>query len=186
MPQAIPVKAALLRAIDHIERLQNGRGHADPLFVTPLPHVDLALRIALRAAADRGQMTCVVSETLSPDGAALHLLSTRAHVSLEDLHHREIKQPELTRLVAAGARISSSPIHFALFTRSDEVADALLDLNRAHALHTVVCEKRTDTDLDGWRSDLEFVSRMTGAEVHLVAGRLPAAGRFIPGFGQRG
>lgn len=185
MNYPIPAKAALHQAINHIERWQNRRASMESLSTPVRPHAELALRLALRSAVARGQMTCFVSETFSPDKAALHMLCAQAGVALDDLMRRDLEQPEFNRLTLAAAKISASSVQFASPSSTSEVAGDLLDLNRAQGLQAVVCERRTDTDLDSWRTELEFVSRMTGAEIHLVSGRLPAAGRFIPGFGQR-
>lgn len=181
----VPAKTALHQAINLLERWQNRRGSMEPLATSIRPHVELALRLALRSAVTRGRLTCFVSETFSPDRAALHMLCAQAGIQLDDMMRRDLEQPEFNRLASAAAKISASSVQFASPSSTSEVAGDLLDLNRAQGLQAVVCERRTDTDLDSWRDELEFVSRMTGAEIHLVSGRLPAAGRFIPGFGQR-
>jgi hypothetical protein len=185
MTHPVPGKNALWQAVDHIERLQNGRAHAEPLSVARLPHADLAVRMALRSAVARGRLTCIVSETFSPDKAALHMLCAQSCVTLEEMSQRKLEQSDFNRLTCAAAKISLSAIHFASCSDISQTASELLDLARVQDLQTVVCEKRTDADLDDWRVELEFVSKMTGAEIHLLTGRLPAAGRFISGFGQR-
>ena len=184
MNYPISARAALSHAIDHIERLQNGKGWADPAVVARLPHAYLAVRVALRSAIARQRLTCFVSESFSPDQAALHMLCLQAHVTLRDLNRRKLGRTEFTRLNIAATKISASSIHFTSPTLFYQAAGELLDLQRAQGLHTVVCERRTDRNLDAWREDLEFVSRMTGAEIHLIAGRLPVAGRFISGLRQ--
>ena len=185
MNYPVPAKTALHQAINHIERWQNRRASMESLSTPVRPHAELALRLALRSAVARGRLTCFVSETVSPDKAALHMLCAQAGVQLHDMMRRELEQFEFNRLTMAAAKISASSVQFASPSDTSEVSGDLLDLDRSQGLDTVVCERRTNTDLDSWRDELEFVSRMTGAEIHLVTGRLPAAGRFIPGFGQR-
>jgi hypothetical protein len=185
MNYPISARAALSHAIDHIERLQNGKGWEEPVVVARLPHADLAVRLALRSAIARRRLTCFVSESFSPDQAALQMLCAQAKVSLQDLTQRNLGRSDFNRLTFAAAKISTSSIHFTSPSTFYQAAGELLDLEISQGLHTVVCERRTDSNLDAWREAFEFVSRMTGAEIHLVTGRLPAAGRFIPGFLQR-
>ena len=181
----ISAKTALDQAITHIERFQNRRRCLEPSSPAIPPHAQLALRLALQSAVARGRLTCFVSETFSPDNAALCMLCVQATVRLHDMIQRELKQPEFNRLAMAAAKISASSVQFASPSGTGQVAGDLLELDRAQGLDAVVCERQTDTDLDAWRTELEFVSRITGAEIHLVTARRHAAGRFIPGLRRR-
>lgn len=187
MDHLVSTKTALHQAINHIERLSEGRNSPTSYSLTGFPHAVLALRLGLSAAVGRKQPTCFLSETFTPDRAALHMLCLKARVSFAEIALPEIEEADVTRLSYAAAKISAAPLHFATYAPFDieEIARDLFPMASGHGLQVVVCEKRTAEHLDDWRSELEFLSKISSVEVHLLAGQIPEAPRFAPGFGQK-
>ena len=186
MHHLVSTKTALQQAINHMERLYRGRNPAGTLSLAGFPHAELAFRTALSSAVVRQRPTCVLSETFPPDQAAFYMLCAQGRVSVADVAARRLEQADFTRLNGAAAKISSAPLYFATFEPFDieQIAWELLPLTKAHDLQVLVCEKRTDEDLESWRSELNFLARMSGLDVHLLAGRLAAVNRLTPDFGQ--
>lgn len=186
MPDELSTKAVLFQAIQHLERLYYGRSGA-AIWALP-PHVQMALAITLASAVEHRRPTCLLSETLPPQEAALHLVSLRSRTSLDKIASQRVEDVDFARLTVAVGQISSSPLVFARFPCADaeQIAESFLALARNREVEVVVAERRTTESLSAWEERLQFFSRVEGVEVLLLAGR-PAAyrGRFSTGSGQR-
>lgn len=185
MNSPVPAKTALHQAINELERWQNRLDCLPAMTEGTQPHAALALRIALQSAVERGRRTCLVSETFSPAQAALRMMCLLARVPIEETRRRKLEQPEFTRLTWATARISASSVMFVSAGTPNQAAGHLVALDKSQGLDTVVCERKSDADLEDWQENLALVSKVSGVQVHLINGELPAAGRFIHPFGQR-
>ena len=173
MTREATTKAVLHQAINLMERLYHrGTGDGSLSADSDLPHVNLALRLALSAAVGQRLLTCFLSQTFSPTQAALRMLCLHSRVPLEKVVSHQLENPDFLRLTAAAGRISSSPLLFATYDPLgiEQTTQNLLRQNSG--LIVLVCEKHSLEDLDSWKSELGFFARMTGASVHLLAGRL--------------
>lgn len=182
----VTCKAALHLAIDALEQLYYGRAGAGSHSCACPPHVNMALALVLSSALCRRTSTCFLSQTLTPTQAALRLLCLHSNVALADVASHQLQEAEFVRLTGAAGRIASSPLVFAVGESADieQTVQHLLELARAQNFKVLVCENSTDADLASWRTAVGFFARMTGINVHLVAGRSPVACRFNLDFGQ--
>ncbi|MCX6917579.1 MAG: hypothetical protein NT167_31860 [Verrucomicrobia bacterium] len=181
MRYEVSTKAALQRAINHMEQVYYGRTATDVPSLKGIAHADVAIRIALLAAVGQHRSTCVLSESFSPAQVLLHMLCIQGGVRLEDVADRRLKDADFTRLSCAAAKLSAAPLHLAACGEVcgiEQTAWDLLAMTNTHKLEVLVCEKRSMEGTDDWRSELEFLSRMSGIRVHLLAGRYPAQGGF--------
>lgn len=187
MAHLVQTKTALHQAVSHLERLYYGRVTTEWLPIEQIPHADLALRIACDSAITHRRPTCVLCETMSPDQVALHMLCIQGRTALKEVASRRLEQSDFTRLSWAAAKIASAPLHFvaSASVEIDQLAWDLLELTKTHTVDVLVCERRSTEDLERWRAELEFLSMMSGTEVHLVAGYVPVPDRFTPDLGQR-
>lgn len=187
MAHLVQTKTALHQAVSHLERLYHGRVALEWLPIEQVPHADLALRIACDSAITHRRSTCVLCETMSPDQVALHMLCIQGRTVLKEVAFRRLEQSDFTRLSWAAAKIASAPLHFvaSASVEIDQLAWDLLELTETHTVEVLVCERRSTENLERWRAELEFLSKMSGVEVHLVAGEVPVADRFTPDLGQR-
>lgn len=187
MAHLVQTKTALHQAVSHLERLYHGRVATVWVPIEQVPHVDLALRVACASALAHRRPTVVLSETFSPDQVALHMLCIQGRTALKEVASRRLEQSDFTRLSWAAAKIASAPLHFvaSASVEIDQLAWDLLELTKTHTVDVLVCERRSTEDLERWRAELEFLSKMSGVEVHLVAGEVPVADEFTPGLGQR-
>jgi hypothetical protein len=186
MHKLMATKTALHKAIDHIDGLLHGKERVDDFSIQGIPHAELSFRIALASAVGRQRPTCVLSESFSPDQVALHLLCFQARIALADVAAQRLDEVGIARLNHAAARISASPLHLAMCAPFDieEIAWELLSLIHAGNVQVVVCERRTAENLDGWRAELEFLSKTGSAEVHLLAGQISVTSRFTANLEQ--
>lgn len=187
MAHLVQTKTALQQAVRHMERVYQGRVATEGLPIEQIPHADFAIRVACASAIAHQRPTCVLSETFPPDQIALHMLCIQGRTALKEVASRRLEQSDFARLSWAAAKIASAPLHFvaSAFVEIDQLAWDLLELTKTHPVEVLVCERRSAKNLERWRAELEFLSKMSGVEVHLVAGEVPVADRFTPDFGQR-
>lgn len=187
MAHLVETKIALHQAVSHLERLYHGRVATEGLPVEQVPHADVALRIVCASAIAHRRPTCVLCETMSPDQIALHMLCIQGRTALQKVVSRQLEESDFTRLNWAAAQIASAPLHLvaSASVEIDQLAWDLLELTKTHLFEVLVCERRNTEDLERWRAELECLSMMSGAEVHLVAGYVPIPRRFTPDLGQR-
>lgn len=188
MQYEVSTKGALQRAINHMEQVYHGRTATDVPSLEGIPHADVAIRIALLAAVGQHRSTCILSESFSPAQLLLHMLCIQGRVRLEDVAERRLEDTDFTRLSYAAAKISAAPLHLAAggeVCGMEQTAWDLLAMTNTHKLEVLVCEKRSVEGADDWRSELEFVSRMSGVRVHLLAGRHPVQDGFNREWRQR-
>lgn len=186
MYHLVSAKTALQRAIDHMERLYQGRNAGGVVSLAEFPHAELAFRTALSMAVGHQRRTCVLSETFPPDQAALHMLCAKGRIPITKVAARQLEEADFTRLTGAAAKISAAPLYFSTAEPFDieQIAWDILPLMKAHDFQVLVCEKRTDDDLESWQAELDFLARMHGLDVRLLTGRPAPVSRLTPDFGQ--
>ena len=169
-------KSALYAAINGLERLYlKGVGASERVLDCPA-HAYLGLRIALSCAVANQWPTAFVSETLSPDRAALHLLSLLARLPLEAVVSHQTKEADFTRLTEAAGRLASSP----LFLLSDDASEfetttkAILGLTRTAKLKAVVNERSRSASSADWCGRLATLCSARGVRIYVVAGAVTA------------
>ena len=187
MQRLTATKAALYKAVEHIERLHEGKAEAAEFSIQGFPHAELFFRTVLVSAVRQKRPTCVLSESFPPDQIALHLMCFQARISPADVATRKLNDIGIAQFTHAAARISGSPLHLAGCADGDieGIAWELFPLINAGEVQVVVCEKHTAEHLDAWQAELEFLSKSGGVEVHLLAGRTLSPYRLHPNQGQR-
>jgi replicative DNA helicase len=174
-------KSALYAAINGLERLYlKGLGASERVLECPA-HAYLGLRIALSCAVAKQWPTAFVSETISPDQAALHLLSLLARTPLDAVASHQTKEADFTRLIEAAGRLASSP----LFLLSDDASQfetttkAILGLTRSAKLKAVINERSRIASSADWCGRQATLCGVRGVRIYVVA----AAGANSECFG---
>jgi len=169
-------KSALYAAINGLERLYLKGGGASEIAVDCPAHAYLGLRVALSCAVTNQWPTAFVSGTMSPDQAALHLLSLLAGTPLDAIASHRTKEADFTRLIEAAGRLASSP----LFLLSDDASEfetttkAILGLTRTANLKAVVNERSRSTSSADWCGRLATFCSARGVRIYVVAGAVTA------------
>ena len=186
MGKLISIKTALHKAIDHLERIYEGKADLEDFSMQGFPHAELSLRIALATAVQQKRPTCLLTESFSPDQAALHMICFHARIALADVADHRLDQIEFARLTATAAQISASPLNVAMCAPFDieGIAWEILPIIRVGHQQVIVCERLTAKNLDVWRRELDFLSKAGGMEIHLLTGQIASASRFIPNLEQ--
>ena len=185
MNSLVSAKTALNHAINHLERLQNRLNSPDLMMEAAPSHATLALQVVLQSAIARGRQTCLVSESFSPNQAALRMMCLQAHVPMEATWQRKLETPEFTRLTWAAGRISAASVVFLSSLSPNEAVGHLVELDKARGLDEVVCERKTNADQADWERNLALFSKVAGITIYMIDRDPPGTEGSIPRFGQR-
>ncbi len=165
-------KSALYGAINGLERLYSKGAGASQIPLAHPAHVNLALRIAQACAVVNQWATAFVSETFSPDQAALHLIALQAGVSLKRIAYHQTKESDFTRLVEAAGRLSSAPL-FLLRDDSSQfrmTTETLTELTRTGKIKAVINERSRIESSISWRERLVALSCVSDLRIYVLAG----------------